>query len=161
MMILGVDPGYDRVGWALVDTSPKIHAHAFGSIQTSKNTAPEERLLDVYTDIMTVFTTYKPDCVAIEDLFFTNNAKTVIPVGQARGVIMLACAQNKKPIYSYTPSAIKRAIAGYGRADKKQVEKMVQSSLNIKSMPTLDDTTDALAVGLTHAYTYKMKGATI
>lgn len=157
-MILGIDPGYDRVGWALVDTTPTVHAHAFGSILTTKGEPPEKRLMDVYNDMMTVLTTYKPDCVAVEDLFFSTNVKTAIPVGQARGVIMLACAQHKKPLYSYTPSAIKGAIAGHGKADKLQVEKMIQKTLKITKMPTLDDTTDALAVGLTHAYTYKMKG---
>ena len=96
---------------------------------------------------------YKPDVMSVEDLFFAANAKTAISVGEARGVILLSAAKEGIPVVSYTPLSVKRTITGDGHADKKQVEKMIIRTLCLKEIPKFDDTTDALAIAATHAYT--------
>jgi crossover junction endodeoxyribonuclease RuvC len=158
MIIMGLDPGFARVGWAIIQPiGSTIKPLDFGCIETHKDTLPEVRLKEVYDATLKLIKTHKPDCVAIEDLFFSNNAKTAIGVGQSRGVLMLAAATAKIPVVSYTPSAMKRAITGDGKADKKQVERMIMLTLKLKVAPQLDDTADAIAIAMTHAYSYKMK----
>lgn len=157
MTILGVDPGYARVGWAIVKSDKqKVISNKFGCIETSKNTASDERLVDVYKQVCALIKKYQPDVLAIEELFFTTNAKTAFKVGEARGVIILAGALQEIPVFSYTPLQIKIAVAGYGRADKSQVGRMIKAILKLKEMPKLDDTVDAIAVALTHAFTKKL-----
>jgi crossover junction endodeoxyribonuclease RuvC len=156
MTILGIDPGFARVGWAILKSqNSKIKIQNCGCIETSKETTSQERLVSVYKQICVLIKKYKPDGLAVEELFFTNNAKTAFKVGEARGVIILAGAIQKIPVFSYTPLQIKIAVTGYGNADKIQVGKMVKTILKIKEMPKLDDTVDALAVTLTHAFTKK------
>ncbi len=158
MVIFGIDPGTARVGWAIIDTNganPK--ALHFGCITTQKDTPAPDRLLVIYKHIVSLLAKYKPHCVSVEKLFFAKNAKTIIPVGQSRGVILLAAAQKKIPVVSYSPLAVKRTICGDGNADKAQVQRMVTRLLHLKEVPTPDDTADALAIALTHAYSYKLK----
>lgn len=156
MVILGIDPGFARVGWAILEKQKaKIKYQKCGCIETSKNTALQKRLVDVYRQVCALIKKYKPDVLAIEELFFTNNAKTAFKVGEARGVIVLAGAMQKIPVFSYTPLQIKIAVTGYGKADKPQVGKMIKAILKLKEMPKLDDTVDAIAVALTHAFTKK------
>ena len=162
--ILGIDPGYARVGWGIieVESSPprwagKLKVESYGCVETSKNTDPQERLVYVYKEVCALIKKYKPDVLAIEELFFTNNAKTAFKVGEARGVIILAGAMQKISVASYTPLQVKIAVTGYGNADKTQVGRMVKAILKLKEMPKLDDTVDAIAVALTHAFTKKFK----
>lgn len=158
MVILGIDPGYARVGWAILENrKSKLEARNCGCIETSKNTDSQERLVDVYKQICVLIKKYRPDVLAIEELFFTNNAKTAFKVGEARGVITLAGAMQKIPVASYTPLQIKIAVTGFGQADKSQVGKMVKAILKLKELPKLDDTVDAIAVALTHSFTKKFK----
>lgn len=156
MRILGIDPGYARVGWAMLEVrSQKLEVRGFECIETSKNTDSQERLVAVYKQVCALIKKYKPDVLAIEELFFTTNAKTAFKVGEARGVIILAGSLQKIPVFSYTPLQIKIAVTGYGHADKPQVGRMVKTILKLKEMPKLDDTVDAIAVALTHAFTNK------
>lgn len=156
MVILGIDPGYARVGWAIVQSDKgKAISDKFGCIETSKDTDSQDRLVYVYKQICALIKKYKPDVLAIEELFFTTNAKTAFKVGEARGVITLAGAIKKIPVFSYTPLQIKIAVTGYGNADKGQVGRMIKAILKLKEMPKLDDTADALAVALTHSFTKK------
>jgi crossover junction endodeoxyribonuclease RuvC len=156
MIILGIDPGFARVGWGILEVqSSKFKVQNCGCIETSKNAASQERLVDVYKQVCVLIKKYQPDSLAIEDLFFTNNAKTAFKVGEARGVIILAAAIQKIPVFSYTPLQVKIAVTGYGQADKIQVGRMVKAILKLKELPKLDDTVDAIAVALTHSFTKK------
>jgi len=156
MTILGIDPGYARVGWAVIEVqSSKFKVQSCGCIETSKEMASQERLVDVYQQVCALIKKYQPDVLAIEELFFTTNAKTAFKVGEARGVITLAGAMQKIPVFSYTPLQIKIAVTGYGHADKSQVGRMIKAILKLKELPKLDDTVDAIAVALTHAFTNK------
>jgi crossover junction endodeoxyribonuclease RuvC len=158
MVILGIDPGFARVGWAVLKTeNSEQRIWNYGCIETSKDTEPQKRLVDVYKQVCVLIKKYKPDSLAIEELFFTTNAKTAFKVGEARGVIVLAGAMQKIPISSYTPLQIKIAVTGYGKADKAQVGRMVKTILKLKELPKLDDTVDAIAVSLTHSFTKKFK----
>ena len=159
MIIIGIDPGTARVGWAAIkESGSHISTLSYGCITTTLKKSPELRLLNIYEELTEILITYKPDNLAIEDLFFTSNAKTIIPVGQARGVVLLAASQKNIPVISYSPPAIKRAITGDGRADKRQVTRMVMRILHLDTPPKPDDTADAIAIALTHAYSYKLKG---
>lgn len=158
MIIMGIDPGIARVGWAIVQTiGPHITATAFDCIETHKDTAAATRLKEIFDATVTIMKIHHPDCVAIEDLFFATNAKTAIGVGQSRGVLLLAAATCHIPVISYSPLAVKRTITGDGKADKKQVERMVVLTLKLNVAPKLDDTADAIAIAMTHAYSYKIK----
>jgi crossover junction endodeoxyribonuclease RuvC len=158
MVILGIDPGFARVGWAVVGSqSSKFSVRNYGCIETSKDTVSQERLADVYRQICALIKKYKPNVLAIEELFFTSNAKTAFKVGEARGVIILAGAMQKIPVFSYTPLQVKIAVTGYGKAEKAQVGRMIKAILKLKDLPKLDDTCDAIAVALTHAFTAKFK----
>ena len=156
MRILGIDPGYARVGWGILEVqNSKFKVQSFGCVETSKDSDPQERLVFVYREVCKLIKKYKPDMLAIEELFFTSNAKTAFKVGEARGVIILAGAMQKIPVSSYTPLQVKIAVTGYGNADKTQVGRMVKAILKLKEMPKLDDTVDAIAVALTHSFTNK------
>jgi crossover junction endodeoxyribonuclease RuvC len=158
MIILGIDPGFARVGWATMDAqSSKYNLQNYGCIETSKDTPSDERLVDVYKQVCKLIKKYEPDALAIEELFFTNNAKTAFKVGEARGVIILSGAIQDIPIFSYTPLQVKIAVTGYGNADKPQVGRMLKAILKLREMPKLDDTVDAIAVALTHAFTKRFK----
>jgi crossover junction endodeoxyribonuclease RuvC len=158
MVILGIDPGFARVGWAVLRTEgSKLRIWNCGCIETSKNEELQERLVLVYEQICALIKKYKPEILAIEDLFFTTNAKTAFKVGEARGVIILAATLKKIPLFSYTPLQVKIAVTGYGKADKDQVGRMVKAILKLQEMPRLDDTVDAIAVALTHSFTKTFK----
>lgn len=159
MIIIGIDPGTARVGWAVVTVeSTRIISLSYDCITTPANQSPEERLHMIHRQITSLLIKYKPQCLALEDLFFATNAKTVIPVAEARGVILLASAEQHIPVVSYSPPAVKLAITGDGRADKTQVTRMVVKLLHLAKPPKPDDTADALAIALTHIYSYKLKG---
>ncbi len=158
MKIMGLDPGTARVGWGIIDhTRGKTTALAFGCITTPAGQIPEKRLATIYAEVKKLLALHTPDCVSVEQLFFSTNVTTAFAVGEARGVILLAAGQAKIPVHSYTPQTVKQTVTGSGRADKKQVQKMTTLTLRLPKIPTPDDTADALAIALTHAFSYTMK----
>ena len=156
MLILGIDPGIGRTGWGVIEVqSSKFKVQSYGCIETEPNSQAEKRLQIIYRQLIQIISDSNPDAFAIEDLFFNTNAKTALIVGQARGVVLLAAAQKKLPISVYTPLQVKMALTGYGRAEKSQIAQMVKTLLKLKKIPKPDDITDALAIALTHAFSYK------
>jgi crossover junction endodeoxyribonuclease RuvC len=156
MIILGIDPGIAIVGWGVVsadNSGMRQKPVDFGAVTTSSSLNTEDRLLAVYNEISAIIKKYKPDCAAIEELFFNTNQKTGIIVAEARGVVILALRQNDVPIYEYTPLQIKNTIVGYGRADKHQMIDTVTRILGLREKPKPDDTADALAAAMCHAFT--------
>ena len=152
MKILGIDPGMAIVGYALLDYEDnKYSLITSGSVQTDKNLSDSERLLEIFNDLSTIVDEYKPDCSAVEKLYFFKNQKTIIPVAEARGVIMTVLEQFKIPVFEYTPIEVKQILTGYGRASKKEVEQMVKYNLNCENLPKLDDTVDAVAIAICHS----------
>lgn len=149
MKILGIDPGMAIVGYCIIDFDGKnlqlLHS---GSIQTHKGQRESARLLEIFNDITYIVEKYQPDICAIEKLFFFRNYTTVMPVSQARGVILTVVEKNNIPIFEYTPIEVKQILTGYGRANKKEVEQMVKISLNNQKLPKLDDTIDAIAIAI-------------
>ncbi len=153
MIILGIDPGTATTGWGIVRSIKNGFDYVeAGVISTPANLALEKRLLIIHKDIKTIVKQYQPDVCALELLFFNTNAKTAMIVGQARGAVMLTSELLRIPLFSYTPLQVKIAITGYGRADKQQMQKMVQKLLKLKAVPQPDDAADALAVALTHGF---------
>lgn len=157
MKILGIDPGIGRMGWGIIE---KVHGsqfivHGYGCVETQPNSDIPGRLYAIHDEVSRIIDEYKPDALAIEDLFFAKNAKTAFSVGQARGVILLAASQKNLDIAVYTPLQVKSAVTGYGKAEKKQVGQMVKLLLHLKEIPKPDDTADALAIAITHGVTLK------
>jgi len=151
MRILGIDPGIAIVGYGVIDKEGnRYKTVAYDAVTTRAHTPLEERLESVYNGINEIIKTYKPDAMSIEELFFNNNAKTALTVGQARGVIILAAVQNKLPVYEYTPLQVKQALTGYGRASKGQIQQMMKSMLGLAQIPKPDDVADALAIAVCH-----------
>jgi crossover junction endodeoxyribonuclease RuvC len=156
MKVLGIDPGIARCGWGIIEVKDsKLKVIKYGCVETSSKKEVSVRLKEIFEEISKIIKKYKPDEFSIEELFFNTNAKTAFVVGQARGVILLAAAQNNLNIGIYTPLQVKIALTGYGRAEKTQVGKMVKAILSLKEVPKPDDTADALAVAITHAFTAK------
>ncbi len=152
MRILGIDPGTAIVGWGVIESAGAHRsALSYGSIQPSKTTLTG-RLESIYDDIQWLIKTNTPDIMSVEEVFFATNAKTAMSVGAARGVILLAATKSHIPVVSYSPVRIKLAVCGDGKADKKQVEKMIMLTLKLPSPPKPDDVTDALAIALTHSF---------
>ena len=149
MLTLGIDPGTAIMGFGFVESvGSRLTARAYGSVTTSSKARMQDRLMKLYDNLDALIKEYKPDIMGIEQLFFQRNATTAIPVGQARGVVLLAAAKNNVDIVEYTPLQVKQSVTGYGKADKKQVIYMVTKILNLKEPPTPDDTADALAVAI-------------
>lgn len=152
MIILGIDPGLAIVGYGVIEyKSPKFKTLDHGAILTPAGTDIEDRLNTIYDELDRLIKLYKPDAVAIEELFFNTNQKTGIAVAEARGCILLCCKKNGIKIFEYTPLQVKQSVVGYGRADKKQIIHMVKLLLNLEKAPKLDDTCDALAIAICHA----------
>lgn len=157
MRILGIDPGIGRTGWGIIEQKGNsIKAVAYDCFETPPHQEVPIRLESIYHHITDLITRYQPEAMGIEDLFFNNNAKTAMVVGQARGVVLLAAQQCSLPIGIYTPLQVKIAVAGYGRAEKGQVGQMVKVLLGLDKIPKPDDTADALAIALTYAFSYKI-----
>ncbi len=153
MRIIGIDPGYAIMGWGILDLKGnKFSVVDYGSITTDAGVDAAKRLQHIYAELGAIIAKYEPEEAAIEELFFNNNAKTVILVGEARGIAALACANAGLEISEYTPLQIKQALVGYGRADKKQVQAMVKAILNLKEVPRPDDTADAVAAAICHGH---------
>lgn len=147
MKILGIDPGLGRTGYALIEQTAKtIVLKECGCITTTLGEEEYKRLLMIKNDLDHLIKKFKPDAVCIESLFFAANVKTAIMVSQARGVILVACAGNKLKIIEVTPLQVKIAATGYGKADKRQVHRMMQTVLKLKKIPKPDDAADAVAI---------------
>ena len=155
MLVLGIDPGYGIVGFGLVSSEiyGNFKAVDFGVINTPKDDSITTRLETIYDAIVFLIEKYRPDYLAIEELFFNSNVTTAIKVAQARGVILLAGKKHGVKMYEYTPLQIKQAITGHGRAEKKQMQLVVQSILGLDKIPRPDDAADALAVAICHMQT--------
>ena len=155
MIILGVDPGIATVGYGVVQyEGNRFLTLDYGAIIT-KPADLSERLLIISNEMDTLIAKYKPEAVAVEELFFNTNAKTALSVGHGRGVILLCAKKAGLAITSYTPLQVKQAVVGYGRAEKMQVMQMVKTILNLEKLPKPDDAADALALTICHAHSYK------
>lgn len=156
MRILGVDPGFGLIGFGLVQVSSAqgsrgvIAAEEWGTISTTIGLPDEQRLMEAYTDFTKVLTHFQPDVVAIEKIFYFRNQTTIIPVTQARGVLLLALAQAGISYFEYTPMQVKQAVTGSGKAKKPEVQQMVTQLLGLEKIPRPDDAADALAVAMCH-----------
>jgi crossover junction endodeoxyribonuclease RuvC len=158
MVILGIDPGTATTGFGIIQSTKKSSDFTlvdFGVISTKKTNTDAERLKILADDLKSILKKYKPDCVGVEKLFFTTNQKTVMTVSQARGAILLVCQTNNIPILEFTPLQVKSFICGYGKAEKKQVQFVVQKTFKLKSPPKPDDAADALAIALCAGHYYK------
>jgi crossover junction endodeoxyribonuclease RuvC len=154
-LALGIDPGTATTGYGLVRLTEEgeLQAITFGVILTPPKTPDHERLKLLYDDVNELFTVHQPDSCAVEKLFFQRNVSTALAVGQARGIVLLAAAQAGREVAEYTPNEVKQAVAGYGSADKRQVQEMVRTLLHLPEIPKPDDAADALAVAITHLHT--------
>lgn len=147
--ILGIDPGTGIMGWGIVEKiAQKTTPLKYGCIRTSAEQVMPDRLLLIYNSLCDIIEKNKPDVVAIEELFFFKNQKTVMTVAQARGVAIVCAVKSGLPVFEYTPLQIKQALTGYGRADKKQMQEMVRVYCKLKECPKPDDAADALAVAI-------------
>ena len=158
MRILGIDPGYAIMGYGVVEKKGNsVTLLTAGAVTTDKDMNMSDRLKALYAGLMDIIAEYQPQEAAIEELYFNTNAKTVIFVGEARGVAVLACANSGLPIYEYTPLQIKTSLTGNGRADKKQVQFMVKKVLGMDDIIRPDDAADAVAAAITHANTGEVR----
>ena len=158
MIILGIDPGLATMGYGVINSLKGNYSVIdYGVVTTPKERTLPERLQQLEDGVKELIETYRPDNVSIEELFFSKNITTGIPVAEARGVILLTAVKALgKEVYEYTPNQIKQAVTGYGGADKIQMQHMVQTLLRLKSVPRPDDAADALAVAICHAQTSRM-----
>ncbi len=152
MVILGIDPGFATVGFGLV-SSVRGQASLIrcGAITTPAGLPLSRRLLQIASDLESLIDRFAPDALAVEELFFNTNVTTGIGVAQARGVILMTAEKMGLPVFEYTPSQVKQAVAGYGKAEKRQIMEMTKRLLCMSSIPKPDDAADALAVALCHA----------
>ena len=159
MIILGIDPGLATMGYGVINSLKGNYSVIdYGVVTTPKERTLPERLQQLEDGVKELIETYRPDNVSIEELFFSKNITTGIPVAEARGVILLTAVKALgKEVYEYTPNQIKQAVTGYGGADKIQMQHMVQTLLRLKSVPRPDDAADALAVAICHAQTSRMR----
>ena len=156
MLILGLDPGTAITGYGLIDAQNGSYKLCdYGTLRTKAALPAADRLVKLYDSLIFLLEQLQPDQVAIEELFFNRNTTTAVPVGQARGVLILACAKAGLPIAEYTPLQVKQALTGYGRAEKSQIQYMVARLLKMESPPKNDDAADALAIAITHAHYFK------
>ena len=151
MRILGIDPGLATVGFSVVDTEKnKMKLVTCGVISTPAHTSLSSRLDRIYDDMLELISTFNPDVMSIEELFFNTNITTGISVAHGRGVILLACTKAGVKVYEYTPLQVKQSVVGYGRAEKAQVMDMVRRICNLQAAPKPDDAADAVALAICH-----------
>ncbi len=150
MRIIGIDPGVATTGWAVIDFQGRdiIDVVDYGIIETAKGLKPEQRLGEIYSDLNEILDKFKPEVAGVETLIFCNNAKTVMQVGEARGVVLLILEHYSIDIYSFTPLQVKSSISGYGKAEKKQVQENVKRICNLTDIPKPDDAADAIAIAI-------------
>jgi len=148
MIILGIDPGTATTGYGVIKKDNNLEMIDYGCIKTTTDYSTAERLNILDKELFKIIKKYKPEKIAVEDIFFFKNVKTAVKVSQARGVILARAAKTKMPIIEYTPLQIKQAVTSYGRADKNQVQQMVKLLLKLKQIPKPDDAADALAIAI-------------
>ncbi len=162
MRILGIDPGIGITGYSIIEAQDDHYKLiSCGSIQTNKNLAHQKRLAEIYHDIRHICATFNPQSAAIEQLFFFKNQKTIIPVAQARGVILAALEESGIEIGEYTPIVVKQVLTGHGRATKDEVKFMVEKYIELNPATKLDDTIDSIAIGICHARNMEIKNREI
>ncbi len=154
MLVLGIDPGIAITGFGLIqiDRKSELKCINYGVINTPANLDDGSRLVLIYDALTDLIRQYQPQSSAVEKLFFQKNVRTALSVGQARGVVMLTLSQAGCPVKEYTPNEVKQSVCGYGNADKSQVQRMVQTLLQLEDIPKPDDAADALAVAICHIY---------
>jgi len=161
MIILGIDPGFAIVGYGIIEYDNfKYRTIEYGAITTEAGEDMFVRFKKIHDELLEILERTKPDCLAIEELFFNSNQKTAINVAQARGILILAALNKDIPVFEYTPLQVKQATVGYGRAEKTQVQQMVKTLLKLEKIPKPDDTADALAIAVCHAHSYKANNLT-
>jgi len=158
VVVLGIDPGTATLGWGIIKRTEKVayKVEAYGCIRTDKSTLFSRRLEEIHKQLSKIIKKYRPDIAAIEQLFFAKNIKTAITVGEARGVAILAAVAANLAVAEYTPLQVKQSLVGYGRAEKRQMQKMLKVLLGLKDIPRPDDAADALAVALCHLHSQRM-----
>jgi crossover junction endodeoxyribonuclease RuvC len=157
MRTIGIDPGTAIMGWGVVDEqNGTLKLVDYGALTTPATMTQPDRLVVLYSGLQDILARYQPAAAAVEELFFSKNVTTALTVGQARGVALLAVAQAQIEIHEYKPLSVKQAVAGYGGADKKQMQEMVRITLQLSGIPRPDDAADALAVAICHAYSAPM-----
>ena len=153
MKIFGIDPGSDRTGYGCIESDgSRHHVVLSGAISSTPGASFPEKLLKIHTGLAALLAECRPDCVAIENVFFANNARSALKLGHARGVAMLAAVEAGLSVAEYTPAEIKRAVVGYGRAEKHQVQQMMKLVLGLDRIPSPHDAADALAVAICHIH---------
>lgn len=158
MRILGIDPGIQITGYSILDVDGEnYNIIASGSIRTEKEQGIQNRLSEIFHDIISICKMYEPDCAAIEELFFFKNQKTIIPVAEARGVILAALNEMNVSMGEYTPLVVKQVITGHGRATKEEVRDMVKRFVELNKNTKLDDTVDSIAIAICHARNLEAK----
>lgn len=156
MIIMGIDPGFAIMGYGIVQYQGNhFDVLDYGAVTTHADLPLAKRLLLLEEGLVQLLKQYKPEAVAVEDLFFNNNAKTALKVGQGRGVALLCAAREDIPVFEYTPLQVKQGVTGYGRADKKQMQQMVKILLSLSTIPKPDDAADALAIAICHAHSWR------
>lgn len=158
MVVLGIDPGTASLGWGIIKRTEEVayKVEAYGCIKTDKSNLFSRRLEEIHRELSKIIKKYEPDIAAVEQLFFAKNVKTAISVGEARGVAILAAAQANLAVAEYTPLQVKQSLVGYGRAEKKQMQKMLKVLLGLEDIPKPDDAADALAIALCHLNSERM-----
>ena len=159
MLVIGVDPGTAITGYGVVEEAEdgSLTAVDYGSIETTADDSMPERLMQLYKQLKELINLHQPESGAVEKLFFARNVRTALTVGQARGVALLALAEAGVVLAEYTPNEVKQAVAGFGGADKSQVQKMVQALLGLEEIPQPDDAADALAVAICHLHSARIR----
>ena len=148
MIILGIDPGTATTGYGIIRKGKTLQCIDYGCIQTDPSMTPANRLKKINNDLTKIIQEYSPEIMAVENIYFFKNLKTAMPVSQAKGVILLTAAKKNLLIREYSPSQIKMAVAGYGKAEKRQIQKMIKVILGLEREPKPDDAADALAVAV-------------
>jgi crossover junction endodeoxyribonuclease RuvC len=158
MLVLGIDPGTAITGYGLVrEERDGLSLLVCGVIRTPAGQALPERLKRIYSELCDIISTYRPEAMAVEQIFFSNNARTAFAVGQARGVVLLAGVENGLAVHEYTPLQVKQAVVGYGQATKEQVQQMVRMLLELEAVPQPDDAADAVAIAICHHHSARMR----
>ena len=158
MVVIGFDPGSAITGYGVIEELPdhSLQVIDYGVLRTLPEQSLPDRLRSIYEQVNQILTLHHPQSAAVENLYFQRNVRTALTVGQARGVLLLALAQADLPIAEYNPMEVKQAVAGYGKADKKQMQQMVKMLLGLEDIPRPDDAADALAVAICHIHSRKL-----
>jgi len=161
MLIMGIDPGIAISGYGLIrnNSNDDNTAIEYGVLKTEPGISVPKRLEYIFNGYIELIKRYDPEAIAIEELFFNKNAKTIITVGQARGAALLAASLMNIEVFEYTPLQVKQAVVGYGRAEKLQIQEMTRIILDLKEIPRPDDAADALAVALCHINSSRLQNA--